>query len=201
MNLPRIHLFLLMPLVIMSYVSLKCQESVWCNWQEEAIYAPWRDIYKEKEKPDTSSGNGTHQEVELRCVFCRAPKGPGHNFVLARYTHCFVILNIYPYTKGHVLVIPYQHTASLSDLSTEARLEIMNVVAKAVDDLKEVLHCEGFNIGVNMGEAAKASVPDHLHIHVMPRYKVDSGFAHLIGGVKVVAWDLEALYEQLKPLF
>jgi ATP adenylyltransferase len=98
-------------------------------------------------------------------------------------------------------VIPYQHTARLSDLSQEARLEIMNVVAYVVDVLQKELECEGFNIGVNMGQAAKASVPDHLHIHVMPRYKVDSGFAHLIGGTKVVAWDLAALYERLLLLF
>jgi diadenosine tetraphosphate (Ap4A) HIT family hydrolase len=99
------------------------------------------------------------------------------------------------------LVIPYQHTARLSDLSEPARLEIMNVVAHTVDLLQDVLRCEAFNIGVNMGEGAKASVPDHLHIHIMPRYKVDAGFAQLIGGTKVVAWNLEELYELLLPLF
>ena len=110
-------------------------------------------------------------------------------------------MNIYPYTKGHLLVIPYQHTARLSDLPPEARLEIMNVVAYLVDHVQNLLECEGFNIGINMGEAAKASVPDHLHIHVMPRYKVDAGFAQLIGGTKVVAWDLADLYEQLLTIF
>lgn len=161
---------------------------------EDAVYAPWRDEYKDQRK---------HTRVcrEKACVFCDLPLEEGHNFILARYNHCFVLLNIYPYTKGHLLVIPYQHTARLSDLTPEARLEIMNVVARTVDMLQDVLHCEAFNIGVNMGEAAKASVPDHLHIHIMPRYKVDAGFAHLIGGTKVVAWNLEELYQLLFPIF
>lgn len=160
---------------------------------EDAIYAPWRDSYKEEAKQKKAQ--------QQACVFCTIPGQERHNFILARYEHCFVLMNIYPYTKGHLLVIPYQHTARLSDLSQEARLEIMNVVALCLDGLKEILHCEGFNVGINIGEIAKASVPDHLHIHVMPRYKVDAGFAHLIGGIKVVAWDLEQLYYLLLPLF
>ena len=166
--------------------------------QEDAVYTPWRDTYKKKEETKTRSCTDCQQK---QCVFCALPGEEGHNFILARYEHCFVLMNIYPYTKGHILVIPYQHTASLARLSQEARLEIMNVIAHAVDVLRSVLGCEGFNIGVNMGEAAKASVPDHLHFHVMPRYKVDAGFAHLIGGTKVVAWDLLDLYEELLPVF
>ncbi len=161
---------------------------------EDAVYAPWRDVYKEENKR-------AHADHKKSCVFCDVPAEDGHNFILARYQHCFIILNIYPYTKGHLLVIPYQHTARLSDLCQEARLEIVNAIALAVDILKGLLNCEGFNVGVNMGEVAKASVPDHLHVHVMPRYKVDAGFAHLIGGTKVVAWDLLELYQKLAPLF
>lgn len=166
--------------------------------QEDAVYTPWRDIYKQEEKQVRCC-----REIpqEKKCVFCTLPDEPGHNFILARHEYCFVLMNIYPYTKGHILVIPYQHTARLSELPEAARLEIMNVVAHAIDILQTELECEGFNIGVNMGEAAKASVPDHLHIHIMPRYKVDSGFAQLIGGTKVVAWDLALLYEQFLPLF
>lgn len=161
---------------------------------EDAVYAPWRDVYKEEHKQTTINRKKS-------CVFCDLPAEEGHNFILARYQHCFVILNIYPYTKGHLLVIPYQHTARLSDLPQEARLEMVNAIALAVDQLKELLQCEGFNVGVNMGEVAKASVPDHLHVHVMPRYKVDAGFAHLIGGTKVVAWDLWELYQKIEPRF
>lgn len=187
---------------IISFSSLQADEScvytpsspLLFELEEDAVYTPWRDIYKQQEKK-------SRFKKEKSCIFCLLSTEPGHNFILARYNHCFLLMNIYPYTKGHLLVIPYQHTASLSDLPEAARLEIMNVVAYAVDVLKDTLECEGFNIGVNMGEAAKASVPDHLHIHVMPRYKVDSGFAQLIGGTKVVAWDLAALYELLLPLF
>lgn len=157
------------------------------------VYAPWRETYKDKSKR-----KHCHQ---CRCVFCAAPCDEGHNFILARYEHCFVLMNIYPYTKGHLLVVPYQHTANLSALTPEARLEIMNVVAFCLDHLKETLPCEGFNVGMNIGEAARATVPDHLHVHVMPRYKVDAGFAHLIGGIKVVDWDLEELYHRLLPIF
>jgi ATP adenylyltransferase len=162
--------------------------------EEDAVYAPWRDTYKEVRKQVRSLEDKT-------CIFCCLPAEEGHNFILARYEHCFVVLNIYPYTKGHLLVIPYQHTSRLSELPEAARLEIMNVIAQSVDILEQELRCIAFNIGVNIGEGAKASVPDHLHVHVMPRYKVDAGFAHLIGGTKVVAWDLEELYERLLPCF
>ena len=180
-------------MVMISHGHQECS-SLLLELAEDAVYAPWRDEYKEQRKRNRAVREKT-------CVFCDLPLEEGHNFILARYNHCFVLLNIYPYTKGHLLVIPYQHTARLSDLSQEARLELMNVVAHAVDIVQDVLHCEAFNIGVNMGEAAKASVPDHLHIHVMPRYKVDAGFAHLIGGTKVVAWNLEELYNLLFPIF
>lgn len=191
----------------MLYFTGLCQEchcsqhtpcsSLLLELQEDAVYTPWRDVYKKEEKKVRSSS----LDNEKCCVFCKLPWEEGHNFIVARYTYCFVLMNIYPYTKGHLLVIPYQHTARLSDLPPEARLEIMNVVAYLVDHVQNLLECEGFNIGINMGEAAKASVPDHLHIHVMPRYKVDAGFAQLIGGTKVVAWDLADLYEQLLTIF
>lgn len=183
-------------LLFIGWTTVQAQEcsSLLLELAEDAVYAPWRDEYKEQHKKVRSS-------VEKTCVFCDLPREEGHNFILARYKHCFVVLNIYPYTKGHLLVIPYQHTARLSDLCQEARLEMVNVIALAVDGLKEVLNCDGFNVGVNMGEVAKASVPDHLHVHVMPRYKVDAGFAHLIGGTKVVAWDLWELYQKLLPVF
>ena len=189
--------FLTMSLVIVFFggaISAEQCSARLLELEDDAVYAPWRDLYKEEKKHKK-------YDEENPCVFCCLPHEDGHNFILARYDHCFVLLNIYPYTKGHLLVIPYQHTARLSDLSPEARLEIMNVVALAVDGLEPLLRCIGFNIGVNMGEAAKASVPDHLHIHVMPRYKVDAGFAHLIGGTKVVVWDLAALYGKLLPVF
>jgi ATP adenylyltransferase len=185
--------------IILISIAYTCSASAECSSRllelaDNAVYAPWRDIYKKETKKQRSYNQG--------CVFCVLPEEEqGHNFILARYEHCFVLMNIYPYTKGHLLIIPYQHTASISSLCPEARLEIMNVIAFCLDTLKEVLQCEGFNVGMNIGEAAKASVPDHLHIHVMPRYKVDAGFAHLIGGTKVVAWDLEELYCLLLPVF
>ena len=160
---------------------------------DDAVYAPWRDTYKEAVKEKKS--------YDQSCVFCALFEEEGHNFILARYEYCFVLLNIYPYTKGHLLVIPYQHAANLADLCPEARFEIINVVSFCLNELKSFLKCEGFNVGMNVGQAAKASVPEHLHVHVMPRYKVDAGFAHLIGGTKVVAWDLQELYYNLLPIF
>lgn len=181
--------------ISLGFVKLKSASELLLELAEDAVYAPWRNEYKEQRKRCVSC------TPAKTCVFCELPCQEGHNFILAQHDHCFVLLNIYPYTKGHILVIPYQHTACLSDLPQEARLEIMNVVAHAVDVLESALNCVAFNIGINLGEGAKASVPEHLHIHVMPRYKVDSGFAHLIGGIKVVAWDLEELYHLLLPLF
>ena len=105
------------------------------------------------------------------CVFCDAlhkEDGPD-NLIIARGRFSFVILNLYPYNSGHLMILPLEHRANLEDLSTEIRLEIMEQTTLAVAVLKKVVHPQGFNVGINIGEAAGAGIADHIHVHVIPR--------------------------------
>jgi len=161
------------------------------------IYAPWRDsyLYAKKESPDLSS--------EEPCVFCAYIKrnNDKQKFVLQRYKHHFIILNLFPYTKGHLLIIPNQHVKQLSDLSNEERHDLIDLVDESINILNQTLKPGGINVGINLGEVAGASVPDHLHIHILPRYKNGIAFIQLIAEAHLLSFDMNCLYEKLQPHF
>lgn len=161
------------------------------------IYAPWRDNYlsAEKENPDLLS--------KKPCVFCEYVKqnNDKQKFILQRYKHHFVILNLFPFTKGHLLIIPYQHVKQLSDLSNEERYDLIDLVSESIDILNQTLKPDGINVGINLGEEAGASIPNHLHIHIVPRYKNIVGFMQLVGEARIIGFNMNCLYEKLQPYF
>ena len=161
------------------------------------VYAPWRDnyLYEEKESPDLSS--------EKPCAFCTYIKQSNdkQKFILQRYKYHFVILNLFPYTKGHLLVIPYRHVKQLSDLPNEERHALIDLVGESIDILNQNLKPDGINVGINLGKEAGASIPNHLHIHIVPRYSNSIGFVQLIGEAHVIGFDMNYLYEKLQPHF
>jgi len=161
------------------------------------IYAPWRDNYlsTEKENPDLLS--------EKPCVFCKYVKqnNDKQKFILQRYKHHFIILNLFPFTKGHLLIIPYKHVNQLSDLSNEERHDLIDLISESIDILNQTLKPDGINVGINLGEEAGASIPDHLHIHIVPRYKNIIGFMQTIGKAHIISFDMNYLYEKLQPHF
>jgi ATP adenylyltransferase len=159
------------------------------------LYAPWRTPYT---KTIDSKKEGD------ACVFCAQIKDTNdeHNFILARYKHCFVILNLYPYNAGHLLIIPYKHVAGLEQLSDEERSEIMNVTNKALVIVNKQLKCDGINIGMNLGKASGGSLLDHIHQHLVPRWYGDTNFLPVLTEeVKTISFDLKEIYKDLKPLF
>ena len=113
----------------------------------------------------------------------------------------FVILNLYPYNSGHLMIVPNRHVASLAELSPEERAEVMDLTARAEVAVTEVYRPQGLNIGVNLGKAAGAGIADHLHVHVVPRWTGDTNFMSVVGNVRVLPEEVPASVERLRPVF
>ncbi len=155
------------------------------------LYAPWRESFIEQLDTDKKKAK--------KCLFCQKPpeKDDANNFILDRAKHCYVMLNLYPYNAGHLMVIPYRHCKDLDLLEEHERLDLMNATAKATKILKETLTPDGFNLGVNLGKGAGAGIPGHLHIHVVPRWNGDTNFMPILADTKHISFDLAKLYQKL----
>jgi len=164
----------------------------------EQLYCPWRETY-------SSSVSGTKRENVSadECAFCTKCKQSDDtkNFIVKRFPHCAVLLNLYPYNAGHLLVIPYRHAACLSELSEDERNELMAVLTLTIDIAKQTLEAQGINIGLNLGRAAGAGIPSHLHFHVLPRWVGDTNFMPLLAQTKTVSFDLHNMHEKLHKAF
>lgn len=135
------------------------------------------------------------------CVFCKAVSqktDSAENLIVHRGKHSFLILNRYPYTSGHVMVIPYQHVLDLNDLDDDTRAEMMTMVNQTVKALKIAYSPDAFNIGINMGNAAGAGIEAHIHMHVVPRWSGDVNFMTSVGEVRILPESLEDTYEKIK---
>ncbi len=159
------------------------------------LYCPWRSSY--------SSDDGRSKQEDAtsdECVFCaqiKAHEDPKH-LILKRFKHHIVMLNKYPYNAGHLLILPLEHYADLSQLSPEAQHELIELTTRCSTLLKKELHAHGINIGMNLGKAAGAGIPSHLHMHILPRFQGDTNFMPTIAETKNVSFDLHKLYEQLR---
>ena len=151
----------------------------------ERLYAPWRMAYVEQ--PQKTPENAT------RCVFCdkAASTEDVANLIVHRGQAAFVLLNLFPYNNGHLMVVPYLHTASLNELDDGATLEILTLAKRAQAVLETVMHPQGYNLGMNLGTASGAGIADHLHLHVVPRWNGDTNFMPVLGDVKVMPAALE----------
>lgn len=154
------------------------------------ITAPWRIGYILGKKP-------------RGCVFCRIAKDPrrdAENFVLRRGSRTFTLLNLYPYNNGHLMVVPYKHTADLGRLDAETLSEMMRETVFWTAAMAKALRTDGFNIGMNLGRGAGAGIADHLHLHIVPRWIGDANFMPVLGDTKVLPVSLEETYRRLKAL-
>ena len=155
--------------------------------EKEILYAPWRSEYITGEKIDG-------------CVFCHISSHQQDDenlHVLYRDKHCFVVMNRYPYTPGHFMIIPHHHTDALEDLDDDIWLHMSAIAQKSVRLLKESFKAQGVNIGMNLGSAAGAGIADHVHMHIMPRWKGDTNFITTIGQTRVFGSDFEKIYKQI----
>jgi len=151
------------------------------------LFAPWRWLYATKDK---------RQDV---CPFCNAAQTTDRkeHFVLEKNDDVVVILNKYPYNTAHILISPVVHVAHLEDMTAAARSAMMESAAHWVQRVREVFKSQGFNVGFNLGSASGGSIPQHVHMHVIPRWEGDTNFLATIGETKIVASDLTAVYAQL----
>lgn len=156
----------------------------------ETLWAPWRLTYIQR--PSTGSASGD--------IFVDLPaeQDDEKNLILFRGQHAFIILNAYPYANGHLMVAPYRQIADITLLNDDELLEINQLVSKSVEWLRAAYNPNGFNIGVNMGGAAGAGIPVHIHWHIVPRWNGDTNFMTVVGGTRVIPQSLEDSYAALK---
>ena len=156
---------------------------------EDILYAPWRDEYVTGERIDG-------------CVFCHITNAKDSEYeklgVLYRDEHCFIVMNKYPYTPGHFMIIPHFHTDKLEDLDSKVWLHMSGLAQKGVALLKDVLNAQGVNIGMNLGKAGGAGIAEHIHLHLVPRWERDTNFASSIAGVRVYSTNFDEIYKKLK---
>ena len=152
----------------------------------ETLWAPWRFEYFEK--------SGT---TDFLAEAARASDDAAH-LVLVRRKNSFLIMNRYPYTVGHLMAVPYRKVGELRDLGENEVGELFSLVVRAQELLRKVTKAQGFNIGINVGECAGAGVPDHLHIHIVPRWSGDTNFMPMLSGTRVLSQVLHDLYQKLK---
>jgi len=134
------------------------------------------------------------------CVFCEALTGSDDrkNFVLVRRARAFLILNLYPYTPGHLMAVVNSHVGTLAEVTADEIADAMGLVTLAMSILSIEYRAEGFNVGLNQGRVAGAGIVDHLHVHVVPRWNGDTNFMPVLGDVRVHPEPLEAAYDRLK---
>ena len=158
----------------------------------ERLWAPWRFDYVTKAAKPESGG----------CIFVELPAQDNdrENLILFRGKTAFVMLNAFPYTSGHLMVAPYRHTADVDDLDDDELLETSQLISRAVKWLKAAYRPQGFNIGANVGAAAGAGIPSHLHWHIVPRWSGDTNFMTTVGEVRVLPHSLEDSYDLLRKI-
>jgi ATP adenylyltransferase len=141
-----------------------------------------------------------NNKPEEGCVFCNRPSqtdGPG-NLIVARGQRAYVILNLFPYTSGHLMIVPYAHRPSLEMLDAATRGEMMELLSHAVEVLRAVYHPQGFNLGANIGELAGAGIADHVHLHVVPRWAGDTNFMTALGETRIIPESLDQTYRRVR---
>lgn len=137
------------------------------------------------------------------CVFCHAAKNKPsfETLCVHKTTHSMLVMNKFPYNSGHTLVVPERHCGELMDLSEEEYLDLSTLLKRAIQVAKTIYECQGFNVGLNLGEVAGAGIPGHLHWHVIPRWHGDTNFFPLVAETKVIPESLEQSYERFKQQF
>ncbi len=154
----------------------------------ERLWATWRRDYV----TNVDSGSSG------KCTFCDLPTHTDdESLIVSRSTYVYAVLNLFPYSSGHVLVVPYRHVAALDDLTDDEAIDLIKLQRHVVRSLRAVYAPDGLNLGANLGRAAGAGIADHFHTHVLPRWNGDTNFMTVIGGTRVLPESLEQTHERV----
>ncbi len=164
----------------------------------EFLWSPWRNQYVTSGQAQKPPG----------CVFCffAAPATPtaaydAEHFIVARGQHNFILLNLFPYTTAHLMIVPYAHVADLADLAKDTSDEMMDLAKAAQRAIGQEYQPDGYNVGMNLGSAAGAGIAAHLHLHLLPRWTGDANFMTTVGETRVLPEALADTYQRLKQHF
>lgn len=151
------------------------------------LYTPWRMAYiRGEKKPDSG------------CIFCSAPDGEAaERLIVGRSQYVYVIMNLFPYNNGHVMVVPYDHVSSQEQLAEPALLDLMLTANRMLAILRELYNPAAFNVGANIGQAAGAGIAEHFHLHLVPRWNGDANFMTVVGETRVIPDTLENTWREL----
>lgn len=156
------------------------------------MYSPWRSKYIASfSEPPTGE-----------CILCKAPveNNDEKNFIVTRGSHSYVIMNLYPYNSGHLMIVPYRHIGKLTDLNDNEIIEIFNFLKKVNDALIKVMKPDGFNIGTNIGRSAGAGIDEHIHFHIVPRWNGDTNFMPVLADTKLISEDMRETLIKLRKV-
>ena len=156
------------------------------------LWAPWRETYMTQLTTKQKS-----------CVFCRilAARQDKKHLIFIRKPYAYAVLNLYPYSNGHCLVVPNRHVADINKLSQEEYAELMELLREAKDLLQEVFKPHGFNVGMNLGRIAGAGIPGHVHMHIVPRWKGDHNFMPVTAATKVISQSIPVTFKKLDDAY
>jgi ATP adenylyltransferase len=154
------------------------------------LWAPWRMAYI----------TGIDGPKDKGCIFCVKPgqKKDAANRILMRGTTAFVMMNIFPYNNGHLMIAPYRHVGDLAKLKDAESLELMNLAQACIRAISACMRPDGYNLGFNLGRTAGAGIADHVHLHLVPRWNGDTNFMPVLDGTKVISEALDETYEKVK---
>ncbi len=154
----------------------------------DRLWSPWRYRYVSTASPKNA------------CIFCAklAENNDPANYIVHRAEHNFILLNLYPYTNGHLMIAPYEHVATMGEAKPETMREMMDLTVQCEQALRKIYNPGGINVGMNLGECAGAGVAGHIHMHVLPRWTGDASFMTTVGETRVLPEDLDSTYRRLR---
>lgn len=158
----------------------------------QRMYSPWRSKYI----------NSFTENIGGECILCKAPSenDDKKNLILRRGKYSYVIMNLFPYNSGHLMVVPYRHIPKFTDLSADEFLEIFELLKLSTDALVTIMKPDGFNIGSNIGRSAGAGIDEHIHFHLVPRWNGDTNFMPVLSDTKLISEDILDTYKKLYDL-
>ncbi|MBM4165537.1 MAG: HIT domain-containing protein [Ignavibacteria bacterium] len=162
----------------------------------ERLWSPWRSKY-------IATFSEKKENKKESCAMCEAYKAndDDERLIAWREQHCFVLMNLFPYNSGHLLIVPYKHTATISNLDENERKEIMQLICNLSEVLRSVMHAEGLNIGCNVGRIAGAGIESHIHFHIVPRWNGDTNFLPVFADTKVISEEMHGTMVKLRRAF